>query len=399
MLNDRTNILKEAAFHEVTANILPYWMNKMVDNENGGFYGSIDFNGKLDPKASKGGVLNARILWTFSRAYNVLGDAKYLEVAKRAYQYLEKYFRDPEYNGIYWELDYTGKPINKQKYCYVQGFYIYGLTEYYRATNDTTALEQADKVFHLLEKYARDKKQNGYFEAFAHDWTVTDNVRISAKDLNENKTHNTHLHILEAYTNLYNVSQKPEYKEALDNLIVLLAEKFYNPANGHFKLFFDDDWNAKGELVSYGHDIETSWLLWEAILASGSDEMKEKYEPIVLHIADVASRESFDTDGGQYYEGNPRGVVDTDKHWWPQAEAVVGFINAYDITVNEKYLDYAAKTWQFIEEYVVDKERGEWQNKLTKDRKPIESEMRAGFWKCPYHNSRVCFELITRLSK
>jgi mannobiose 2-epimerase len=399
MLNDRTNILKELAHKELVNNILPYWENYMVDHENGGFYGSIDFFGHLDKKASKGAVLNTRILWTFSKAYNVLGEKKYLDLAQRAYEYIDKNFRDHVNNGVFWELDYTGKPVNTQKYCYTQGFWIYALSEYYKATKDKKVLDQAMSIFEILEDKALDKARNGYVEAFASDWTVTGNVRLSEKDLNENKTYNTHLHILEAYAALYRVSKNVKVGKALENLILLMIEKFYNPANGHFRLFFDDDWNVKGDLISFGHDIEGSWLLWDAIESLGNEHLREKYEKIVLHIADVAAIESIDDDGGQYYEGNSSGLTDTDKHWWPQAETLVGFVNAYQITVNDKYLDLAMKTWNFIEKYIIDRERGEWNGKVTKDRTPITTETRAGFWKCPYHNSRACFEIMQRLNQ
>ncbi len=384
------------AQHEVTSNILSYWINTMVDNENGGYYGKRDFYNKLDTTASKGAVLNTRILWTFSKAYNVFKDNEYLNYAWRAYNYIEKYFRDPVNDGVYWELDYQGNPINTQKYCYTQGFWIYALSEFYKSTKHAEAIATAYKMFHLLDEKALDKQRNGYVEAFAKDWTTTNNVRISEKDLNENKTYNTHLHILESYASLYKVKPSEELKKSLTNLIILLAEKFYNPNNGHFKLFFDDDWNEKGDLISYGHDIEGSWLLWDAIEAIGSDELKNKYLPIVIRIAEVSAAESIDKDGGQFYEGDSSGVKDTDKHWWPQAEVVVGFLNAYQLTNNKKFLDLACNSWEFIENYIIDKVNGEWHWKIDKNGVPYKNEVKAGFWKCPYHNSRCCFEIITR---
>ncbi len=391
--------LVEAAHNEVTTNILPYWINYMIDYEYGGFYGSRDFYNHLQTGASKGAVLNTRILWTFSKAYNELKNNQYLTVATRAYEYIEKYFRDPIYDGIFWELDFEGKPINTQKYCYTQGFWIYGLVEYYRATQNEEALQTALKIFSILEEKALDKERNGYVEAFARDWTSTGNVRISEKDLNENKTYNTHLHLLEPFTQLYLVSGNPQVGKALENLTILMFEKFYNPTNGHFHLFFDDDWNVKGDLISYGHDIEGSWLLWEALEALNNDNLKAKYKNSVLQIVEVSARESIDTDGGQFYEGNSIGLTDTDKHWWPQAETVIGFINAFQITGNEKYLDWAINTWNFIDSYIIDKENGEWHWRVDKNRKPYTNEVKAGFWKCPYHNSRACFEIINRLSK
>lgn len=397
MDNSKIHALRQAMQAEVENNILKYWMENTVDNENGGFYGSIDFNGIIDKKATKGAVLNSRILWTFSKAYNMLKNHAYLQMATRAFEYLDTYFRDKEFNGIYWELDHTGAPKNTQKYCYTQGFWIYGLSEYYKATGNKKALQQAMDIFEVLEDKALDKLKNGYIEAFARNWERTSDLRISAKDLNETKTYNTHLHILEAYAALYRVTANEKVGNALENLIYIVIEKFYNPENGHFKLFFNDDWEVAGDLISYGHDIEGAWLLWDAVISLGKDVLKAKALPVVMHIAEVCAAESIDSDGGQYYEGNTAGVFDTDKHWWPQAEAVVGFINAWQLSGNEKYFELAANSWKFIESYIVDKEKGEWLWKTDKNHVADTSQVRAGFWKCPYHNSRACFEIMDRL--
>jgi len=396
---EKVNYLLISARKEVEENILLYWTTRMIDNDHGGFYGSRDFYDQLNPTASKGAVLNARILWSFSKAYNVLKKENYLAVARRAYDYLEKYFRDPVYDGIFWELDYRGNPVNTQKYGYAQGFWIYGLVEYYHASGEIAALNTALKIFEILQEKAFDRNRNGYWEAFARDWSFTQDVRISEKDLNENKTFNTHLHLLEPFTTLYKASNDMRVREALKNITALMFERFYNPATGHFHLFFDDDWNVKGDLVSYGHDIEASWLLWEALQAIGDKELTDRYVHQVVHIVEVSALESIDADGGQFYEGNSKGVVDTDKHWWPQAEAVVSFINAWQITNDEKFLDYAFRSWQFIEQYLIDRKLGEWHWKVDRQGKPDTSQVRAGFWKCPYHNSRACFEIIRRLEK
>lgn len=390
--------LYNAAQKEVKENILNYWITLMIDDDQGGFYGSRDFYNRLNKTASKGAVLNSRILWTFSRAYNTFKKLEYLTVAQRAYEYLEKYFRDPVHDGIYWELDYLGNPVNTQKYGYAQGFWMYGLVEYYLARGEKAALDTALRVFELLQEKALDRERNGYWEAFARDWSFTQDVRISEKDLNENKTFNTHLHILEPFTTLYRVTNDVRVGEALKNITKLMFERFYNPSTGHFHLFFDDNWQVKGDLVSYGHDIEAAWLLWEALQALGDENLISQYANTVVHIVEISALESFDVDGGQFYEGNSQGIVDTDKHWWPQAEAVVSFINAWQMTGDEKFLDFAYRTWRFIEQYLIDPKLGEWHWKVNKQGKPDTSQVRAGFWKCPYHNSRACFEIIKRLS-
>ena len=372
-------------------------MNNTIDNENGGFLGNIDFYGNVDKFATKGGVQNARILWTFSKAFNVLGEKKYLDIATRAYEYINTYFKDKEFNGIYWELDYKGQPKNTQKYCYAQGFWIYGLSEYFTATKNQKALDLALEIFTLIEEKAVDRVKNGYIEAFSNNWERATELRLSAKDLNESKTYNTHLHVLEGYASLYRVSKNEKVGKALENLVELMLDKFYNPKNNHFNLFFNDDWQINGDLVSYGHDIEGSWLLWDAIIALDNDTLKKKALSPVLKIVDTTIVESIDQDGGQYYEGNSTGVDDYDKHWWPQAEAAIGFVNAWQLTGNNAYLTHAHNSWNFIEKFIVDNERGEWIWKVSKEGLQDKNEARAGFWKCPYHNSRACFEIIERL--
>jgi len=390
--------LKNAALKELTQNILPYWQKNTIDNLNGGFYGSIDFNGNIDKIATKGAVLNTRILWTFSKAYNVLKKKEYFVLAQRAYDYINKHFKDKEFNGVFWELDYKGQPVNTRKYCYTQGFWIYALSEYYKASKDPESIKLALDIFSIIEDKALDKKKNGYVEAFAKDWSITGDVRISEKDMNENKTYNTHLHLLEGYTALYETTKNIKVKEALENLVNLMLDKFYNPTNHHFLLFFDDDWNIKSDLVSYGHDIEGSWLLWDAVKSLGNQAIEIKTLPVVMNIVNTTIKESIDDDGGQFYEGNIKeGVKDTDKHWWPQAEAVVGFLNAWHISGDNKYFNQAFNSWNFIEKYISDKKSGEWFWRVSRNGSPYTTEVRAGFWKCPYHNSRSCFEIMKRL--
>ncbi len=399
IMTKEIEILKDAALKELTGNILSYWQTYTIDKENGGFYGSIDFYGNINKTATKGAVLNTRILWTFSKAFNVLGKKEYFDLALKAYEFINNYFRDKEYNGVYWELDYKGQPVNTRKYCYTQGFWIYALSEFYIASKNPDSIKLALDIFSIIEDKALDKIKNGYIEAFARDWSITGDVRISEKDLNENKTYNTHLHLLEGYTALYKVTKNSKVKSALENLVNLMLDKFYNPANHHFLLFFDDEWNTKSNLVSYGHDIEGTWLLWDAVKSLDKPELEKRTIPIILKMVDTTAKESIDVDGGQFYEGNAKeGVKDTDKHWWPQAEAVVGFMNAWQITRDNKYFDLALNSWKFIETYISDRKSGEWFWKVSKDGMPYTNEVKAGFWKCPYHNSRACFEIIERLS-
>jgi cellobiose epimerase len=383
-------------FLELQDNILPFWMNKMVDKENGGFYGRIDGNSIVHPHASKGLILNSRILWSFSAMCKFHPKSEYQEMAYRSYGYLKKHFLDSIYGGMYWQVDYAGKPVDIKKQIYAQAFAIYGLSEYYQAFSIPKALELAIYLFEKIEKYSFDSQNNGYFEAFSQDWQLLDDMRLSDRDANEIKSMNTHLHILEAYTNLYKIWPDILLKRQLINLIQIFLEKIINPETYHFHLFFDEVWTVKSNTISFGHDVEGSWLLQKAAETIGDQELLRSIRKIVLKMVDVTLKEGFAGDGSIYYEKHDN-QVDTDRHWWPQAEALVALINAWQITNDEKYLKKALKTWQFIRKKMVDHQNGEWFYKVNKRGKVDKEEDKAGFWKCPYHNTRACIEVINRL--
>jgi mannobiose 2-epimerase len=387
--------LKNEVAEELTGNILPYWITNMVDNEYGGFLGHIDFFGRAKAKANKGGILNARILWTFSASYQTFAKEEYLHMSHRAFQYICENFLDPTHGGTFWELDYLGNPVNTKKQIYALAFTIYAFSEYYKLTGNNFALEAAKGLFQDIELHAFDVRKNGYFEAFTENWNVIEDLRLSEKDQNESKTMNTHLHILEAYTNLYRVWQDDLLRNQLRNLIELFIERFIN-SRGHLNLFFDDDWNLKSDLVSFGHDIECSWLLQEAAEVLGDDDLIIKSRSLAGILAKENTK-GLDKDGGLFYDFFPSEKRwDKDKHWWPQAEALVGYFNAYKNTGDEEFLKIAFRCWQFIKKYIVDKKNGEWHWSVNKEGQARESEEKAGFWKCPYHNSRACLEIISR---
>ena len=383
---------------ELEENIMPFWMERMVDKENGGFFGRMDGNDIIHPHAAKGVILNSRLLWSFSAMYRFNPTSQYQEMAFRAYEYLKKQFIDPVHGGVYWQVDYAGKPIQKKKQIYAQAFAIYGLSEYYLAFSKPKAMEMAIYLFEKIEEYSFDTQYNGYFEAFSEDWHLLDDLRLSDKDANELKTMNTHLHILEAYTNLYRIWPETHLKRQLINLIQVFLDKILDPETYHFNLFFDEVWRVKSKTVSFGHDVEGSWLLQEAAEVIGDTELLEDIKKIALKMIDVALEEGFASDGGIYYEKEGE-EMDTDKHWWPQAEALVGLINAWQISSEEKYLKKVMKTWDFIQKRLVDNNNGEWFNKVDRNGKVKTDEDKAGFWKCPYHNSRACIEVVQRLSE
>lgn len=406
-------------------NILPFWLNQMQDVENGGFYGRMDGHMQLHPEAEKGAILNARILWSFSAAYRVLGHLVYLEAAKRAYTYFVDHFIDSEYGGIYWSVDYMGQPLDTKKQFYAIGFAIYGLSEYARATGDREALDYALLLYDCIEEHAFDRENNGYMEACTREWGEIADMRLSELDANYPKSQNTHLHILEAYTNLLRCLKDLHAQESCDyvpvigsvlpigitipmetivavevslrNLIDIFTDKILNPKTHHLDLFFEMDWTrGAGHLESYGHDIECSWLLHEAALVLGDKKLLTKVEPIIQMIAE-ASAKGLKPDGAMIHEANlDTGHIDEDLHWWVQTENVVGSLNIYQHFGDEKALQRAVACWEYIKRNLIDYEHGEWLWSRHKDGTPNLEDDHAGFWKCPYHNSRMCLEAIER---
>jgi mannobiose 2-epimerase len=394
-------LLREEMRRDLINNVLPYWMEKMVDHERGGFYGKRDGYDTLDPQADKGIILNARILWTFSHAARVLGKTgvktdQYIAIADRAYRYITDHFTDAEKGGVYWMVSASGEAISTKKQIYAQAFALYAFSEYFLATQNSESLKQAIQLFHLIEQHSFDAKHNGYFEAFDRDWSLLADLRLSEKDANEKKTMNTHLHILEAYTNLYRCWRDQALQQQLRNLIVLFKDTILD-SRLHFQLFFSEVWAVRSHEISFGHDIEGSWLLYEAAAVLADEALLKQIAPITVRMVDVAVDEGLDGDGGLMNEANPTGVSDTDKHWWPQAEAIVGLVNAWQLTNNQRYLEEAVKVWSFIKEHLIDREKGEWHWRVSRTGNVYRNEDKAGFWKCPYHNGRAALEILSRL--
>ena len=385
----------------------------------------MDGKGLLHPDADKGAILNARILWTFSAAYRVLGKEEYLTMATRAKDYVIEHFMDMEYGGVYWSLDYKGNPVDTKKQFYAFGFVIYGLTEYARATGNREALDYALQLFDCIEEHAFDREHNGYIEAMTRDWQPIADMRLSELDANFPKSQNTHLHIIEPYTNLLRCLKELQAKESCDyvpaigsvlpidisvsmetvlcvegalrNLIDIFTDKILNPETHHLDLFFDMDWTRGAEqLESYGHDIECSWLMHETALVLGDAQVLAKVEPIVQMVA-KASEKGLRPDGSMIHEANlDTGHVDDDLHWWVQAENVVGWLNIYQHFGDEDALQKALHCWEYIKENLIDYEHGEWFWSRHPDGTLNTVDDKAGFWKCPYHNGRMCLEIIER---
>ena len=413
---NRESLIRQEVLSCIEQNILPFWIH-FQDEENGGFYGRMTGDGVIDKEASKGGILNARILWSFSASYRVLGKPEYLAAATRAKDYILEHFLDPVYGGTYWELDYKGNPIDTKKQFYALGFMLYGMSEYVRALRQRPdasvsesdiqkALDVCISLFTCIEEHSLDEVYNGYIEACTREWGEIADMRLSELDANYPKSQNTHLHIIEPYANFYRVlKEEPssvlpvllKVETSLRNLIDIFCDKILNPDTHHLDLFFEMDWTrGAGWLESYGHDIECSWLLHEAALVLGDKEVLAKVEPIVQLVA-KASEKGLNPDGSMTHEANlDTGYVDADRHWWVQAETVVGFYNIYQHFGDEDALQKALRCWQYIKDNLIDHELGEWYWSRDPERNINRKDDHAGFWKCPYHNSRMCLELIER---
>ena len=448
---DKKELVK-SALELLTNNILPFWQKSMVDTQNGGFYGRRDGNGILHPDAEKGAVLNARILWAFSAAYRVLKQftihphparlrCENLEqlvsgshslsdpdlrqgedtdpdlrhnlnnifaIATRAKDYIIQHFIDREYGGVYWSLTADGKPLDTKKQSYAIGFMIYGLSEYARVTGDEEAKQSAINLFHDLENHAFDKQNNGYIEALTREWKTIEDMRLSDKDENGIFTMNTHLHIIEPYTNLYRIWKDTQLKKQIINLLNIFTQKLYNPKNGHLDLFFNQHWHGSRNIHSYGHDIEASWLLTETLEVLHDEGLTKATLPYIEHISE-ASEEGLQADGSMIHEALfPISVdsnnlnqpymadsIDFSRQWWVECEAVIGFLYRYKQTKNEAFYHKAVKAYKYILEHLVDFEQGEWYWAILPNGAVDKENDKAGFWKCPYHNSRMCLEILT----
>ena len=391
---------------ELTEDILPYWMKNMC-NPSEGLHGRISGQGEPDADAPVGGIMTARVLWTFASAYRVLRDSgmdenvleEYLDMALRAKRLLLDRFYDAEYGGTYWSLNSDFSPHDTKKQIYAIAFAIYGLAELHRAIGDSEALDYAVKLFHSIEEHSYDPAGGGYFEAFTRSWETIEDMRLSDKDANESKTMNTHLHVLEAYTCLYRVWKNPLLAERL-RLLICVFETHILGEDGHLRLFFDDSWNCGYDIVSYGHDIEASWLLHEAALVLGDADVLERVKALVPVVVSAAS-EGFTQEGGMIYERIGDGLegakVDGDRHWWVQAETVMGFFNLWQHFGKQEGLENALMCWEFIKSSLIDHIDGEWFWSVRADGSVNRDDDKAGFWKCPYHNGRMCLEIIERL--
>lgn len=388
--------LGSSAEKELRGNILPFWLKHARDRERGGFVGLVDQNMKVIKDAPRGSLLTSRILWTFSAAYRTYQDPEYLEMARWAFRDLMDNFRDREQGGLVWDITADGRPKESMKMVYGQVFGIYGLTEYFRATGEKSALDEAIALYRLIELHAHDDKHGGYFDAFDRQWRRQSRNFLGPAP----KTQNSHIHILEAFTNLLRVWPDAGLRARQRELIELILTRIIDPRTHHLVLFLKEDWTPVGEKISYGHDIELSWLLVEAAEQLGDTDLVTRAKAAAREIAQATLTKGLDRDGSIFNEGESHGPTDLNKDWWPQAEATVGFLNAYQLSHDPKYWAATQQLWRFIGEKVVDRQQGDWWESLERDGTPRKRwRSKLSIWKCPYHNSRACLEIIERVRK
>ena len=386
-------MMVEEVKNHLTDCIIPFW-KKLRDDEHGGYYGWMDYDLTVDKKAVKGCILNSRITWFFANAYLLLKDESLLEEAKHGYEFMKKYCVDREQGGVYWSVAYDGTPEDTTKHTYNQAFSIYALSSYYDASGDKEALDAAMSLFNIIEDRCMD--EIGYKEAFDREFREIENDKLSENGVIAQKTMNTLLHVFEAYTELYRVSKDAVVKVRLEWILDTIAEKIYNPALHRQEVFFDREMNSILDLHSYGHDIETAWLIRRGTDVLGDKAYEDKMLPIILDLTDQVYKVAFD--GHSLANECEKGVVNEGRIWWVQAETVVGFLNGYQLAPEHKeYLDAAKSEWEFIKEHVIDKREGsEWYWLVDKSGEPTAGEPIVEPWKCPYHNGRMCFEVIRR---
>lgn len=377
----------------LTEKLIPFW-KEMKDDQYGGFFGYLGYDLMLDTKAVKGCILNSRILWFFSDAYMELREDNLLRYARHAFFFLRDHCIDDIYGGVYWSLTYGGEPEDTTKHTYNQAFAVYALSSYYEASGDKEALKIAEELFELIETKCKD--EYGYLEAFDRQFLPQENDKLSENGVIAEKTMNTLLHVFEAYTELYRAAHEERVGEKLKYMMDLFADKVFNNKQGRQEVFFDKTWHTLIDLYSYGHDIETAWLINRGLEAVNDEVYTKKLAPITKKIAQNIYNRAY-IDHSLVNEAE-NGVVDTTRVWWVQAEAVVGFLDAYQKAPDmENYLEAAKDIWNYIKENIVDKREGsEWYWALDKDRNPLAKPI-VEPWKCPYHNGRMCFEVIRRM--
>lgn len=402
--NDVSGFLAElgqGAETELRTGLLPFWLNHSRAKERGGFYGEVRADLQPVADAPRGALMTCRVLWTFSAAHRRFGDPAYREMAVWACEDLRKNFLDPRHGGLFWTITADGRPLDRRKHLYAQAFGIYALSEYHRMSGDVRAGEEAIALYRRIEAHARDREHGGYFEELDQTWRRADLKGAARGRLmgggDAPKSQNAHLHLMEAYTNLLRIWPDAGLRRDLHAVAELMLARALDPDTHHLRLFFAADWTPRSDGISYGHDIEFSWLIGETAAVLGDPDLMARAREEAVAIADACLREGVDADGGVFYESGPEGIRNGRKEWWPQAEAVVGFLNAWQLSGDARFLKAARHTWSFIESRLVNRNGGEWLRSTDRQGRPDRTTPLANLWKGPYHNGRACLEIIARV--
>ena len=383
---------KEEIERHLIYDIIPFW-KKLRDDEYGGYFGYVDYDLNIDENAVKGCILNNRITWFFSNAYVVTSDDSLLAEARHGYEFLRDKCWDHDNDGVFWSLNYDGTPADTTKHTYNQAFAIYALSSYYEVSHDAEALNLAFELFDIIEEKCRDEE--GYLEAFTYDFRPESNEKLSENGVMADRTMNTLLHVFEGYSELYRVSHNEKVGEKMRWILDVFASKIYNPERHRQEVFFNSEYETLIDLISYGHDIESAWLIDRGVEILGDPEYEAKIGPVTRDLTANIYKTAFN--GHSLPNECESGVVDEKRVWWVQAEALLGFLNGYRKTPEHtEYLEAAEAEWEFIREHVIDPRCREWFMHVDAQGNPERGRPIVEEWKCPYHNGRMCIE-VSRL--
>lgn len=386
--------MKEKMSEEIRAHLqekmIPFW--KKLKDARGGYYGYVGYDLAIDEKAEKGCILNSRILWFFAAAA-IDVDPSLKEYAEHAWLFLRDYFWDREYGGLYWSVTADGDPLDDSKHTYNQAFAVYALAKWYECSHEEEARKLAMDLFDHIENNMRDDE--GYLEAFDRSFQPVTNEKLSENGVEAARTMNTLLHVMEAYTELYRVSGEEKVREKLVSTLEIFEKKIYSQEKKRLLVFFDRDYRSLIDLYSYGHDIEAAWLLNRTTEVLGDPEWKKRIDPITAQLTASVYKEAFDSRSIPGEAEN--GVVLEDRIWWVQAEGINGFLDAYQRDPSHtEYLQAAESIWGFIKEYLIDPREGsEWFDHTDAKGAPAALPF-VQPWKCPYHNGRMCLEVLRK---
>lgn len=389
--------IKQLAEAHLKEKLLPFWA-ALRDDAQGGFYGYMGFDLKVEADAPKGSILNSRILWFFSRAYQVTGDPALLSLAHHAYAFFQRFW-DGVHGGVYWSVTFDGHPLDTTKHTYAQAFAIYGLSAYALATRLPQPADQALALYRLIETRMTDSLS--YLEAFDRTFQplsnakLSDNPKLLAKGIMAEKTMNTLLHLLEAYTVLYEATGEATVAESLRSILGMFAQSVYNPQLNRLEVFFDTDMHSVFDMQSYGHDIEASWLIDLAAHRVLTGQALAAVTTLTATLAQGVLNRAF-RDGCLSNE-QTEGELDDTRVWWVQAEALVGLTNLWQKTGDPVIRAAMDMGWGYMMDKMVDPRAGsEWYNSLDAEGRPVPKPV-VEPWKCPYHNGRMCLEMMARL--